>query len=122
MKGIPTSDQAAALALAAKVDASLGFPRCDRLSATIVARVPITCPCTKANAPDARCSFSTRTQLDPIQTDTAWAYPLDNSKPEILAPLSASEKSAITDVAPKSSPVVSAAVAADASADAPVKP
>lgn len=124
MKGIPTADQAAALALAAKVDAALGFPRCDRLSGTIVARVPIACPCTRATTPDARCSFSTRTQLDPVQTDTAWAYPLDDKRADVLAPLSAQEKSAIADVTPKASMVVPASAAAvDPKADAaPVKP
>ena len=108
MKAIPTADQATADALRAKVDAALGFPRCDRLSGTCVALVPITCPCTKANAPDARCMFATRAQSLPVRTASGWAYPVDDAKGPALAALSGSERDAVVEVA--------ATAAADATA------
>jgi len=75
-QGIPTPDKASADAIRAQVDASCGFPRCDRLSGTLVSVVAVTCPCTKPNVPDPRCQFRTDADALPLQTVGGWAYPV----------------------------------------------
>lgn len=91
-------------ALAAKVDASHGYPRCDRLAGTIApaeGRRPLACPCKDASAPDPTCTFSTRAEARPIELASGeWAYPVDLAAQETYAALSKSERGAVVDVPP----------------------
>ena len=102
-----TGTQAACDALRTRVDAALGLPRCERLAGNLTldgspilpSDTRLSCPCTRADTPDARCKFATRAESLPIELVSGWCYPVTESKPEVLAALTAPERAAVVDVA-----------------------
>ena len=99
--------QAAANNLRDRVDAALGYPRCERLSGTLALDgrpVPVsgvlTCPCTVVTSPDPACPYATRSEAEPVQIagNPPYAYPVRESKANVMAQLNASERSAIVTI------------------------
>jgi hypothetical protein len=102
VRALVVADAATARALAARIDAAHGLPRCERLAgrATFLGGAARTCPCTDVAAPDARCPHAARTELAPTRLrDGSIVVPVRESQAATIAALTAAERLAVVTIA-----------------------
>lgn len=97
MQAIRCGTRAEADGFAARVDAALGYPRCERLAGTLVVQRAVTCPCVSVSAPHASCLFATFTKAKPTPLRSgAFAYPVADAAAR--AALTAGERARIEEI------------------------
>jgi hypothetical protein len=98
-------------ALANRVDAAEGLPRCELLDEAITldgVAVPSDHPrlslrhlCTDVAAPHEACPFATRTLADVLELETGeWAYQVVEGHPAVTSALTPAERAMVVDVSP----------------------
>lgn len=100
MRAIRVANRDEATALAARINASHGYPRCDRLARALTSdghpSVVATCTCRDANAPMPGCLLSTRAETNPIElADRSFALPVRETEARTLSALDVAERDAI---------------------------
>ncbi len=101
---IPAADRTEAEAIAARVDAAYGYPRCERLAGNVTnvggGRHVATCPCTRADQPKTACLLATRAEALPFKRlDRSWALPVREELPVTVAALTAPERARVVTIA-----------------------